>query len=138
MFIDVALQVYADFFLDDAPVGFFFGIGLLDGFQDDFASAGDEFLAVVAEHAARDDFRLGFHFAGVFVDGNDGHDDAVFAQMLAIADHHFFDFFQRARIYADAAGGYRVAAANAILSEFDGLAIFEEQDFAGDAAELMS
>ena len=37
----VPLEVDADFFLDDAPIGFFFGVGLLDGFHDDFARAGD-------------------------------------------------------------------------------------------------
>ena len=37
LLVDVALEVDADFFLDDAPIGFFFGVGLLDGFDDDFA-----------------------------------------------------------------------------------------------------
>jgi len=41
LFVDVTLQVDADFFLNDAPVGFFFGVGLFDGFHDDFAGAGD-------------------------------------------------------------------------------------------------
>ena len=137
MFVDVALQVDANFFFDDAPVGFFFGVGLLDGFHDHFAGAGDQFLAVVAEEAASDDFRLRFHFAGVFVDGDDGDDDAVFGKMLAVADHHVFDFFERAGIDTDAACGYWIAAANAIRGKFDTLAVFQEEDFSGDAAELM-
>lgn len=39
LLVDVALEVDADFFLDDAPIGFFFGVGLLDGFDDDLAGA---------------------------------------------------------------------------------------------------
>ena len=41
MFIDVTLQVHANFFLDDAPVGFFFGVGLLHGVDDHRAGAGN-------------------------------------------------------------------------------------------------
>ena len=134
LFVDVALEVDADFFFDDAPVGFFFGVGLLDGFEDDFAGAGDEFLAVVAEESARDDFRLGFHLAGVFVDGNDGDDYAVFGKVFAIADHYIFDFFEGAGIDADAACRDGIAAADTVLREFDALAVFEEENFSGDAA----
>ena len=138
LLVDVALEVDADFFLDDAPVGFFFGVGLLDGFDDDFAGASHQFVAVVAEHAAGDDFWQGFHFAGVLIDGDDGDDDAVFGKMLAIADDYFLDFLEGAGIDADAARSDGIAAADAILRELDRLAVFEEEDFAGDAAELMS
>src|SRR4029077_4901667 len=135
--VDVALQVYADFFFDYGPVGFFFGVGLLDSFQDYVACASDEFGAVVAEHAAGDDFGLRFHSAGVFVDGDDGDDDAVFGEMLAVADDHFLDFLEGAGIDADAAGGYGVAAEGAVFGKFEGVAVFENQDFAGYAPKLI-
>src|SRR5260370_653442 len=111
---------------------------MLGGFQDYVAGAGDEFGAVVAEHAAGDDFGLRLHAAGVFVDGDDGDDDAVFGEMLAVADDDFFDFLEGAGIDADASGGHGIAAASAILGEFEGVAVFENEDFAGNAAELIS
>jgi len=110
---------------------------LLDGFDDDFAGAGHQFVAVVAEHAASNDFGKGFHFPGVLIDGDDGDDDAVFGEMLAITDHHFFDFLEGAGIDTDAARGDGIAAANAIVGELDGLAVFEKENFSRDAAELM-
>jgi hypothetical protein len=137
LFVDVALQVYADFFFDYGPVGFFFGVGLFDGFQDYFASAGQKFGAIVAEHAAGDDFGLRFHSAGVFVDGDDRDDDAVFGEMLAVADDDFLDFLKGAGIDADAAGGNGIAAEGAVFGKFEGVAVFENQDFAGYAAKLM-
>src|SRR5882762_194998 len=51
---DVALQVHANFFLDDAPVGFFFGVGLFDRLQNDEPRAGNELLAVIAHQSSRD------------------------------------------------------------------------------------
>ena len=48
MFVDVAFQVYADFLFYYGPVGFFFGVGLLDRFHNYIAGAGQEFVAVVA------------------------------------------------------------------------------------------
>jgi hypothetical protein len=39
VFVDVALQVYADFFFHYRPVHFFFGVGLLNRFQDYVAGA---------------------------------------------------------------------------------------------------
>src|SRR5882672_10869610 len=96
---DVAFQVHADFFLDDAPVGFFFGVGFFDGLQDDQPRAGNKFLAVVAHQAARHDFRMRFHLARVFVDRDDRHDDPVFGKMFSIANHDVFDFFERTGIH---------------------------------------
>src|SRR5712675_1794081 len=58
--------------------------------------------------------------------------------MLAIADDDFFDFLEGAGIDADAASSYGIAAMSAVFVEFKSLAIFEEQNFAGDAAELVS
>ena len=135
VFVDVALQVYADFFFHDGPIHFFFGVGLFDRFQDDLAGAGHEFLAVVAEHAAGDDFGLHVHLASVLVDGDDGNQDAVFGKVFAVTDYRFLDFFQRAGIYQDTACSYGVAAIGAVFCEFDDLAVFHQENFTGDAAE---
>src|ERR1700676_1486310 len=138
VFVDVALEVDADFFFDYGPVGFFFGVGLLDGFEDDFAGSGDEFGAVIALHAAGDDFGRRFEAAGLFVDGDDGADEAVFGKMAAIADDDFFDFLEGAGIDENASGGDGIAGESAVFVEFEEVTVFEEQDFAGDAAELVS
>src|SRR5258706_5395157 len=95
---DVALEVHANFFLDDRPVGTFFGVRSVDGAQYDVTGTGDEVAAVVAHKTARHDFRLRFQFAGMFVDRNDGYDHAVFRKMFAFANHHFFNFLERTGI----------------------------------------
>ena len=130
--VDVALQVDADLFFQDAPVDLFFGIGLFDCFEDDFAGAGHELGAVVAEHAAGDDLGRQVHAAGVFVDGDDGDDDAVFGEVPAVADDNFFNFFERAGIDARTTGGDWVAAVGAVFGEFDDWPSSMKQDFAGD------
>src|SRR5229473_3261594 len=134
---DVALQVHADFFLDDAPVGFFFGVGFFDRLQDDEPRAGNELLTLVAHQSSRHDFRVRFHLAGVLVDGDDRHDDAVFGKMFSIADHDVFDFFERTGIHADASCGHRIAPVRAVFREFNLLAVFDEQNFSGHHAQLM-
>src|SRR6266852_2531835 len=134
---DVALQVHADFFLDDAPVGFFFGVGFFNGLQDDEPRAGNKFLAVVAHQATRHDFRMGFHLAGMFIDRNDRHDDAVFGKMFSIPEYDVFDFFERTRIHADASCGHRIAPERAVFREFNRLAVFDEENFSGNHAQLM-
>jgi hypothetical protein len=137
VFVDVALQVDADFLFQDAPVDFFFGVRRFERFQDDVAGADHQLAAIIAEHAAGDDLGGEIHAAGVFVDGDDGDDDAVFGEVAAIADDGFFDFFQRTGVDKSAAGGYGVAAIGALFGEFDLLAVFHEQDFARDDAELV-
>src|SRR6267154_1812577 len=57
--------------------------------------------------------------------------------MLAIADYDFFDFLEGAGIDADTASSYGIAAVGAIFSEFEGVTVFKEQNFSGDAAELI-
>src|SRR5215469_4080002 len=79
-----------------------------------------------------------FHAAGMLVDGDDGNDDAIFGEMLAVADYYVFDFFQRAGIDADPAGGDWLFTARSAFREFDGLAVFDQQNFFGNASQLMS
>src|SRR5712692_226550 len=137
LLVDVALEVDANLFFDDAPVGFFFGVRLLDGFQDDRAGAGQQFLAIVAEEAAGHDFGLRFELPGVFVDGDDRHDHAVFGEMLAVADDDILDLFERTGIHAHAPSRDGIAPLCAIVGELDALAIFEKQDFFRDSSELV-
>src|SRR5579862_5355792 len=137
LLVDVAFKVDANFFLDDRPVGALFGIGSIDGAKHDVAGAGDQVAAVVAHESARNDFRLGFELSGVLVNCDDGDDNAVFGKMPAIANHHFFDFFQGTGIHQHATGGNRIAAERAILGKFNALAVFRKKDFAADHAQLV-
>src|ERR1700732_1354163 len=57
--------------------------------------------------------------------------------MFAVADYDFFDFLEGPGIDADAAGGNGIAAVSAVFCKFEGLAIFEQENFAGNAAELI-
>src|SRR5208283_766194 len=82
---DVALQVRPDFLLDHAIVGFLFGAGGVEGFHHNLAGAFDH--AVFAERKATGhNLGRGFDESGEFVDGNDRHDEAVFAEMAAVFD----------------------------------------------------
>ena len=137
LLVDVTLEINPDFLFDDGPVGALFGIGGVDRTQDDIARTGDEVTAIVAHESARDDFRLRLEFAGVFVDGDDGDDDAVFGKMFAVANDDFFDFLKRAGINENPASGNGIAAKRRIFCEFDILPVFNEQDFATDDAQLM-
>src|SRR6266446_4213475 len=134
---DVAFQVHADFFLDDAPVGFFFGVGFFNGLQDDEPRAGNKFLAVVAHQTARHDFRMRFHLARMFVNRDDRHDDPVFGKMFSIANHDVFDFLERTGIHAHAARRNGIAPVRAVFREVDLLAVFDEQNFSGHHAQLV-
>src|SRR5882724_10874996 len=137
LLVDVTLEINADFFFDDRPVGTLFGIGRVDRTQDDIARTGDQVTAVVAHESARDDFRLRLEFAGVLVDGNDGDDDAVFGKMFAVANDDFFDFLKRAGINENPASGNGIAAKCPVFCEFDVLPVFNEKDFATDDPQLM-
>ena len=77
-----------------------------------------------------------FDAAGVFVDGDDGDDHAVFGEVFAVADDDFFDFFEGAGIDQDASCGDRIATVDAVFGEFDALAVFEKKNFAGDARRV--
>src|SRR6266702_7914231 len=58
LLVDVTFEVHANLFLDDAPVGFFLGVRLLDGLHNHNSRADDQFLAVVAHQSARHYFRM--------------------------------------------------------------------------------
>ncbi len=46
LFFQIAAQIDTNFFLDNAPVGFFLGIRLLDCAEDHFTRTGDQSLAI--------------------------------------------------------------------------------------------
>src|SRR5215813_14519108 len=71
LLVDVTLQVHANLFLDNRPIGALLRIRAMDGPENDIAGAGNQVIAVVAHEAARDDFRVRFEFAAVFVYGDD-------------------------------------------------------------------
>src|ERR1700756_1422753 len=78
-----------------------------------------------------------FHAASVFVDGDDGDDDAVFGEVLAITDDNFFDLFEGAGVHEDAPGSDGIAAIRAVFGELERVAVFENEDFSGNAAKLI-
>ncbi len=62
---------------------------------------------------------------------------AVFGQMAPVANHYFFDLFERARIDQHAARGHRLAAeCTAVRGEFDRLPAFQQENFATNGSEL--
>src|SRR5256885_17072839 len=89
------------------------------------------------EKTAGNDFRVRLHATGVFVDGDNGDDYAVFGKMLAVANYGLFDFFERTGVDEDAPSGYRVAFVSAIRSELQSVAVFQNDNFARHAAELI-
>src|SRR5690348_6973989 len=73
----------------------------------------------------------------MFVNGDDGNDDAVFSEMAAIADNKFLKFFERAGIHAHTADRNGITAECAGSREFNRMPGFNEHDFARDATDLM-
>src|SRR5215470_9633983 len=102
-----------------------FGVGSVNGAQNDVPGAGKKLIAVVAEKATGNDFRLRLEIAGVLIDGDDGDDDAVFGKVFAFANDDFFDFFERAGINQDSSGGDRLAAEGSVFVELDAVAVLE-------------
>src|SRR2546425_6004531 len=137
LLVDVAFQVHADFFFDDAPVRLFLGVGLLDRPHTALARRRDELLPVVAQKSSVDDFRQRFDFPRVFVDGDDGPDDAVLGEVLPVANDELLDLFERAGIDQNAARRKRFPAISALSGKFNWLPIFDEQDFSRHYAKLM-
>src|ERR1700734_2695654 len=81
--LDEALQVAADLVLHDAVVAALFFAGLLQGANHDVARVAEKFR-IVGREAAGGDFGRAFYLARTLVDGDDGQEDAVFAEMLAV------------------------------------------------------
>src|ERR1039458_4318199 len=130
--LDVALEVVADLFLDDAVVGLLFVAGGFERALDDLARLGDH-SGVVDGKSAHDDLGEVFHLAGALVDGDDRQDDAALGDVLAVADDHVLnDVDGAAGIDADAADGDLAALGRAVLVKVEDLTVFEEDDFLDD------
>src|SRR5205085_8431164 len=133
-FHDEALQVLADFFFDDAVVALFLVAGRFQGLQDSLAGLFHEPIFGGGAEAPGDNLGRGFDAAGELVDGEDGQDDAIFAEVAAIADDEVFDdFAQRAGIDADAADVDASAFARAQLVKLQHIAAFQHDDLADRA-----
>ncbi len=138
VFVDVAFQVDADFFLQDAPVDFFFGVGILNVFRTTSRAPAISSIAVIVQQESA---------------GNDFGLRAMRPVCLSMAmmgtTTPSSERWRRSRITDSsisssepestqtAAGGNRVAAEGAVFGEFDVMAVFHQQNFAGDDAELM-
>jgi len=88
---NVALQVSANFLFDNAVVRLFFVAGLFKRFHDDLPRALEQ--AVVARiKAACDNLQAWLpRVPVVLVDGDDGKNETVFAEMPPIFDHEIFN-----------------------------------------------
>src|SRR5208283_4861165 len=85
--------------------------------------------------AARHNFQRRFDLARCLVDGDDGQDDAVFAQVAAVFDDEVFDHIGAvAGVDADAAHVDFAGFAGAEFVEFQNIAAFDQHDFADRAA----
>jgi hypothetical protein len=131
--LDEALEVAADFVLHDAVVAALLGAGHFEGAGDDVAGVAEE-VGVVGYEAACGDFGLAFDLAGALVDGDDGQEDAVFAEMLAVADDGIFDDVGGGVVVdADATGGDFAGFVGGVGVEGEDVAVFEQHDFFGNA-----
>ena len=126
------LEVAADLVLHDAVVAALFVAGLLECAGDDVAGVSEEF-GVVGSEAAGGDLGLAFDLAGALVDGDDGEEDSVFAEVLAVADHGVFDDVGGGVVVdADAAGGDFSGLLGGVAVEGEDVTVFEEEDLLGD------
>jgi len=137
LLVDVTLEINADFFFDDRPVGTLFGLDVLIVRRTMSRAPVTRSLPLSLMNPRVTISGLRLEFAGVLVDGNDGNDDAVFGKMFAVANDDFFDFLKRAGINENPASGNGIAAKRPVFREFDILPVFNEQDFATDDTQLM-
>src|SRR5579859_1997640 len=135
---DVALEICADFFFDHAVVGFLFGARGVEGFEDDLAGALDHSVFAGGE-ASGHDFGGSFDQAAELVDGDDGHDEAVFAQMAAVFDDQILHYIcARAGVDADAAHLDASGLAGAVFVDFENVSAFNQHDAAHRAVHRPS
>src|ERR1019366_6164586 len=131
---DVALQIGADLFFDHAVIGFLFGAGGIEGLHDDLAGALDNAVFSGSE-AARHNLRRGFDPSREFVDGNDRHHEAIFAQVAAVVDYQvLYHIRARAGIDADAAYVHAARFACAQFVDFQYVSAFDQHHVADRAA----
>ena len=120
LFVEVLAEAGANFFLDHTPITDFFEIGFFDSLQDDLAGAFHQVRGFLERHKpARDDFRLDFELAGVFVDGQDGDDDAVGGDVTPLFENDLLDLIERAHVDAHAAHRYAARPPGALLIELE-------------------
>src|SRR6185312_626329 len=131
--LDKTLEVAADLVLHDAVVAAFFLARFQESAGDDVAGVAQQ-VRVVGDEAASGDFGLALDLAGALVDGDDGKEDAVFTEMLAVADHGVFDDVGSGVVVdADAAGGDFAGLVGGVCVESKYVAVFEQKHFLGDA-----
>src|SRR6516164_714337 len=98
LFVEKLFQVLANLFFDDCPVAAFLDRGIADCIDEHLPALSKKPLLLNERHTAKDDFRRYFHHAALFIDGDDEKNDAIFRDMAAVADDHFFDLFETAFI----------------------------------------
>jgi hypothetical protein len=127
------LEVTANLVLHDAVVAALFFAGKLKGAGYDVAGVAKEF-GIVGCEAAGGDLGLAFDLAGALVDGDDGEEDAVFTEMLAVADHGVFDYVGGGVVVdTDAAGGDFAGLDCRLAVDGKDVAVFEQEDLLGNA-----
>ncbi len=130
--LNKTLEVAADLVLHNAVVAALFGAGLLECARDDIAGVAEE-VGVVGCEAASGDFGLAFDLPGALVDRDNRKEDAVFAKVLAVADHGIFnDVGGRVVVDTDAAGRDFASFVGGVRVQGKDVTVFKQKDFLGD------
>src|SRR5687767_11655999 len=83
-----APELDADFFFDEALVSPFFNTGTLNDLGDEASALAEQFGArSVLHQSAADDVGIPFDLAGLLIDGDHRHQQAILRQMAAISKH---------------------------------------------------
>src|SRR5262245_12369481 len=85
-------QLGPELLFDDALVGAFLEARLIHHFSKNPGAIGQQRLAVFHHEPARDDVWHAFERAGLFVDGDYGHDESILGKVTAISQHLVTDF----------------------------------------------
>src|SRR5262249_39557370 len=78
LLIEELFQVLPDLFLDHSPIATFFHSGVSNRIRQHLFAFRKQPLFLDESDAPKDDLRRDFQHAGLFVNGNDGKDDAIF------------------------------------------------------------
>src|SRR5436190_3063222 len=121
-------QLDAQFLLDESLVRALFEARLLDDVAEQPRAIREQRLAIFHHEAARDDVGYAFERAGLFVDRDDGNDEAFLRQMTAVAEHFVADLAGARIVDQHAADRCLAGDASTLFVERDDVAVFGEEN----------
>ncbi len=127
-FSNEAPELDPQLLLDQALVGPFLDAGVLHHLREQPRRVREQCVAVLHDEAAGDHLGHALEHARLFVDGDDGHHQAVFGKMPPIAEHLVADFAGPRAVDENAPDRRLAGDSSARAIEVQHVAVFRQQD----------